>query len=549
MAELPSQARCVVIGGGIIGCSVAYHLAKLGWRDVVLIERKRLTSGTTWHAAGLIGQLRGSSTLTKIAKYSAELLPILEAETGLSTGFRQNGSLSLALSGERLEELKRQATMGKVWGVEAHMLSPAEARAKFALLDLAGVTGGLWIPANGQADPANIAQALAKGARQRGVRIFENTKVTGIRQTGGRVTGVDTDNGAIAADFVVNCGGLWAREIGRMAGVTVPLLAAEHFYVVTEPSPDIPRNLPVLRVPDECAYVKEEAGKLLVGFFEPKGRPLPDDKIPDDAEFLNLPEDWEHLARELALASERMPILKRVGLRTFFDGPESFTPDGRWVLGEAPFLRNFFVAAGLNSVGIQTAGGVGKAIAEWMEAGEPPLDLTAYDIRRCQPFQANAAYLVDRIGEALGLHYADQFPYRSPVSARSVRVTPLHDRLVARGAAFGEVSGWERPGGSCPRRRAPAARRRSTATAGDGSPGSPMPPRSMPRCAPASASSTSRPSARSASRAATRSMCCSSSAPTTSPSRRGGSSTRNGSIATAVSRPMSRSRGWRSMCS
>ena len=239
------------------------------------------------------------------------------------------------------------------------------------------MTGGLWIPANGQADPANITQALAKGARQRGVRIFENTKVTGIRQTGGRVTGVDTDKGAIAADFVVNCAGLWAREIGRMAGVTVPLLAAEHFYVVTEPSPEIPRNLPVLRVPDECAYVKEEAGKLLVGFFEPKGRPLPDSKIPDDAEFLNLPEDWEHLAHELALASERMPILKRVGLRTFFNGPESFTPDGRWVLGEAPFLRNFFVAAGLNSVGIQTAGGVGKAIAEWMEAGEPTLDLTA----------------------------------------------------------------------------------------------------------------------------------------------------------------------------
>jgi 4-methylaminobutanoate oxidase (formaldehyde-forming) len=446
MAELPSQARCVVIGGGIIGCSVAYHLAKLGWRDVVLLERKRLTSGTTWHAAGLIGQLRGSSTLTGIAKYSAELLPILEAETGLSTGFRQNGSLSLALSSDRLEELKRQATMGKVWGVEAHMLSPAEARARFPLLDLAGVTGGLWIPANGQADPANITQALAKGARQRGVRIFENTKVTGIRHTGGRVTGVDTDKCAIAADFVVNCAGLWAREIGRMAGVTVPLLAAEHFYVVTEPSPEIPRNLPVLRVPDECAYVKEEAGKLLVGFFEPKGRPLPDSKIPDDAEFLNLPEDWEHLAHELAAASERMPILKRVGLRTFFNGPESFTPDGRWVLGEAPFLRNFFVAAGLNSVGIQTAGGVGKAIAEWMEAGEPTLDLTAYDIRRCQPFQANAAYLVDRIGEALGLHYADQFPYRSPMSARSVRVTPLHDRLVASGAAFGEVSGWERPG-------------------------------------------------------------------------------------------------------
>ena len=261
------------------------------------------------------------------------------------------------------------------------------------------------------------------------MRIFENTKVTGIRQAGGRVTGVDTADGAVRAEFVVNCAGLWAREVGRMAGVNVPLMAAEHFYVVTDASPDIPRNLPVLRVPDECAYVKEEAGKLLVGFFEPKGKPLPDHQIPDDSEFLNLPDDWDHLARELELASERLPILKRIGLHTFFNGPESFTPDGRWILGEAPSLRNFFVAAGFNSIGIQTAGGAGKAIAEWMEAGEPTFDLTAYDIRRCQPFHGNATYLADRIGEALGLHYADQFPYRSPESARGVRTTPLHERL------------------------------------------------------------------------------------------------------------------------
>jgi len=444
MTELPAQARCVVIGGGIIGCSVAYHLARLGWRDVVLLERKRLTSGTTWHAAGLIGQLRGSSTLTKLAKYSAALLRELEAETGVATGFRQNGSLSLALSAERLEELKRQATMGKVWGVEAVMVSPAEARARHPLLDLAGVAGGLWIPANGQADPAGIAQALAKGARQRGVRILENTRVVGIRQARGRVAGVETEAGPIAAEFVVNCAGLWAREVGRMAGVDVPLMAAEHFYVVTDASPDIPRNLPVLRVPDECAYVKEEAGKLLVGFFELRGKPLPDEAIPADAEFLHLPADWEHLSRELELAAARLPILKRIGVRTFFNGPESFTPDGRWILGEAPGLRNFFVAAGFNSIGIQTAGGAGMAIAEWMEAGEPTLDLAAYDIRRCQPFQANAAYLRARIGEALGLHYADQFPYRSPQTARGVRVTPLHDRLAAEGACFAEGAGWER---------------------------------------------------------------------------------------------------------
>jgi glycine cleavage system T protein len=444
MTGLPNEARCVVIGGGIIGCSVAYHLAKLGWKDVVLLEKQRLTSGTTWHAAGLIAQLRGSSTLTKLAKYSAALLPELEAETGLATGFRQNGSLSLALSDERLEELKRQATMGKAWGVEAYMVSLAEARDKYPLLDTKGATGALFFPANGQADPANICQALARGARQRGVRIFENTKVTNIRQAAGRVTGVDTAQGTIRADFVVNCAGLWAREIGRMAGVSVPLMAAEHFYVVTDASPDIPRNLPVLRVPDECAYVKEEAGKLLVGFFELQGKPLPYARIPEDSEFLNLPDDWDHLARELELASERLPILKRIGLHTFFNGPESFTPDGRWILGEAPGLRNFFVAAGFNSIGIQTSGGAGLAIAEWMEAGEPTFDLTAYDIRRCQPFQANTTYLTDRIGEALGLHYADQFPYRSPESARSVRTTPLHERLAERGACFAESAGWER---------------------------------------------------------------------------------------------------------
>ena len=446
MSELPKQVRCVVIGGGIIGCSVAYHLAKLGWRDVVLLERKRLTSGTTWHAAGLIGQLRSSSTLTKMAKYSASLMAELEAETGVVTGFRQNGSLSLALSAERMQELKRQATMGKVFGVEAYMVSASEARDKHPLIDLKGVEGGLFIPANGQADPANITQALAKAARQRGVRIFENTKVTGIRQADGRVTGVDTAQGAIGAEYVVNCAGLWAREVGRMAGVNVPLLAAEHFYVVTDASPEIPRNLPVLRVPDESAYVKEEAGKLLIGFFEPKGKALPDSKIPEDSEFLNLPDDWDHLSRELELASERLPILKRIGMHTFFNGPESFTPDGRWVLGEAPTLRNFFVAAGFNSIGIQTAGGAGKAIAEWMEAGEPTLDLTSVDIRRCQPFHGNATYLADRIGEALGLHYADQFPYRSPTTSRGVRTTPLHDRLAARGACFTEAAGWERAG-------------------------------------------------------------------------------------------------------
>lgn len=445
MTTLPTHARAVVIGGGIVGCSVAYHLAKQGWSDVVLLERKRITSGTTWHAAGLVGQLRSSSTLTRIARASAAQIPELEAETGVVTGFRQNGSLSLALSSERMEELKRQATMGKAFGVETHVVSPDECRRHHPLVDLKAVVGGLFIPANGQVDPANLCQAYAKGARQRGVRVIENSAVTGIAHANGRVTGVTTAAGAIHAEYVVNCAGLWGRAVGGMAGIGVPLIACEHFYVVTEPSGDIPRNLPVLRVPDEQAYIKEEAGKLLIGFFERSGRPLADARIPAGAEFLTLPDDWEHLAGELAAASERLPILKRIGIHSFFNGPESFTPDGKWILGEAPGLRNFYVAAGFNSIGIQTAGGAGKAMAEWMETGGPTMDLTGNDIRRCQPHHSNTTYLLARSGEALGLHYADQFPYRQPETARGVRHLPLHERHVAANACFGDFAGWERP--------------------------------------------------------------------------------------------------------
>ena len=329
MAELPSEARCVIIGGGVVGCSVAYHLAKLGWTDVVLLERKRLTSGTTWHAAGLIGQLRATLTLTLLAKYTAGLYTKLEAETGLATGFRQNGSVSIALTEERFEELKRQASMAKPFGLDVHVLTPQEARERHPLIDLKDVVGGIFIPSDGQADPANIAQALAKGARLSGVRIFENTKVTGILREKGRATGVTTDKGSIGADYVVNCAGLWGREIGRMAGVNVPLMACEHFYVVTDANPEIPRNLPVLRVPDECAYAKEDAGKLLVGFFEPTAKPWGIDSVPEDAEFLTLPDDWDHIAPQLEQAMARLPILARTGIHTFFNGPEGFTPDDR----------------------------------------------------------------------------------------------------------------------------------------------------------------------------------------------------------------------------
>jgi 4-methylaminobutanoate oxidase (formaldehyde-forming) len=445
MTELPRHTRAVIIGGGVVGCSVAYHLAKLGWTDVVLLERKRLTSGTTWHAAGLIGQLRATLTLTLLAKYTAGLYTKLEEETGLATGFRQHGSLSLALTEDRFEELRRQASMARPFGVDVHTLTPKEARERHPLIDLKDVVGAIFIPSDGQADPANIAQALAKGARMSGVRIFENTKVTSVLQEKGRATGVITDKGSVSADYVVNCAGLWGREVGRMAGVNVPLMACEHFYVVTDANPEIPRNLPVLRVPDECAYAKEDAGKLLVGFFEPTAKPWGVDGAPEDAEFLTLPDDWDHVAPQLEQAMARLPILARTGIHTFFNGPESFTPDNRYLLGEAPELKNFFVAAGFNSIGIQSAGGAGKALAEWMHTGEPTMDLMGVDIRRMFPFQGNKTYLVDRVAETLGLLYADHFPYRHYASARGVRHSPLHERLEAHGACFGEAAGWERP--------------------------------------------------------------------------------------------------------
>jgi glycine cleavage system T protein len=441
---LPQRARAVIIGGGIVGCSVAYHLAKLGWRDVVLLERKQLTCGTTWHAAGLIGQLRATLNLTRLAKYSAELYLGLEAETGEATGFRQNGSLGVALSQDRFEEFRRGASMARTFGLEVQVLTPAECRAAYPLLRADDVVGGVFLSKDGHADPGNVALALAKGARQHGVKIFEQVKVTGISQRDGRATGVETPRGGIEADYVVNCGGMWGREIGRMAGVSVPLHACEHFYVVTEPIEGLARNLPVLRVPDECTYYKEDAGKLLIGCFEPTAKPWGGDGIPEEFCFDQLPEDIDHFEPILKRATERLPILTKAGIRTFFNGPESFTPDGRYLLGEAPELKNFFVACGFNSIGIQSAGGAGKALAEWMEGGEPPFDLWDVDIRRMQPFQSNRTYLQMRVSETLGLLYADHFPYRQYATARGMRQSPLHERLAAHGACFGETAGWER---------------------------------------------------------------------------------------------------------
>ena len=445
-ADPPRDAQAVIIGGGVVGCSVAYHLAELGWRELVLLERKRLTCGTTWHAAGLIGQLRATPNLTRLAKYSAELYLGLEAKTGQPTGFKQNGSIGLARTPDRLTELRRQAAMGRACGLAIHELSPAEARELYPLIEVGDLAGAIHIPADGQANPIDIAQALAKGARQHGARIIEGCKVTGIAKANGRVTGVETGLGLIRADVVVNCAGMWGREVGRMAGVSVPLHACEHFYVLTEPMPEVPPDLPVLRDPDGCLYVKEDAGKLLVGAFEPVAKPWGMNGIPDDFEFGELPEDWDHFMPILEDAMRRIPALERTGIRKFFCGPESFTPDDRYLLGEAHELAGFFVACGFNSIGIQSAGGAGKVLAEWIVAGHPPMDLADVDIRRMQPFQNNARYLRDRVIEGLGLLYAMHWPFRQYATARPARTSPFHERLKAQGACFAEAAGWERPG-------------------------------------------------------------------------------------------------------
>lgn len=447
MVEIPAKARAVVIGGGVSGCSVAYHLAKAGWTDVVLLERRKLTSGTTWHAAGLIGQLRGSANMTRLAKYSADLYRGLEAETGVATGMRQVGSISVALTAERHEELLRQATVARIFDVEVHEISPAEVKARYPHLNVAGVVGAVALPLDGQCDPANIAMALAKGARMRGARIVEMTRVTRVITAGGRVTGVAYETaegpGRIDADVVINCGGMWGRDLAAANGVTLPLHACEHFYLVTEPIAGL-GELPVLRVPDECAYYKQDAGKMMLGAFEPKAKPWGINGIRPDFEFDTLPEDWDHFAPILEAAMHRMPLFQTAGIHTFFNGPESFTPDDRYYLGEAPEVKGYWIAAGYNSIGIVSSGGAGQALAHWITEGAPPFDLWEVDIRRAQPFQKNRRYLRERVSETLGLLYADHFPYRQVVTARGVRRSPIHEHLKARGAVFGEVAGWER---------------------------------------------------------------------------------------------------------
>jgi glycine cleavage system T protein len=442
--SLPPQSSVVIIGGGVVGCSIAYHLTKVGIRDVVVLERKQLASGTTWHAAGLVGQLRATQNMTNLAKYTAELYAGLEAETGQATGFKQNGSISLATTEERFEEWKRGASMARVFGLEVEVITPADAQAMYPLLNLDDVVGAVFLPKDGQVNPLDVTTALAKGARSGGATILDNIKVMDVLSQNGHVTGLVTDQGEITCDVVVNAAGMWGREVGALAGVNVPLHACEHFYVVTEPFDGVTPDLPVLRDQDNFAYYKEDAGKILLGAFEPVAKPWGMDGIPDDFEFDELPSDQDHFMPVLERAMTRMPALENVGIRTWFCGPESFTPDDRYHLGEAPEMKGFFVACGFNSIGIQSAGGAGKVLADWIKDGHPPMDLWDVDVRRNMPFQANRKYLHDRVTEGLGLLYAPHWPFYQYRTARGVRTSPLHERLEAAGACFGETAGWER---------------------------------------------------------------------------------------------------------
>ncbi|NNM61242.1 MAG: FAD-dependent oxidoreductase [Steroidobacteraceae bacterium] len=442
--DLPARARVVIVGGGVVGCSIAYHLGKLGWSDVVLLERKQLTCGTTWHAAGLIGQLRQSINMTQLARYTGELYHRLEAETGQATGYRQCGSVSLATTAARMEELRRNASMAKVFGLRVDVVDRDEIRALYPIANLEDVIGGIHIPSDGYANAVDITQALAKGARNRGVRIQQDCKVTKIRHDGRRVTGVDTEHGRIDADHVVLCGGLWTRDLAASVGVTVPLHACEHYYVLFKDVEGLHPDLPVLRDYDHCSYFKQDAGKLLVGAFEPHARPWGMEGVAEDFAFGEIAGDFSHFEPVLFDAMRRIPALETAGLQKFFCGPESFTPDVRYHLGESPELQNLFVAAGMNSIGLQSAGGVGKVVAEWIRDGHPPVDLWEVDVRRNMPFQANRKYLRTRVSESLGLLYATHWPFRQYETARGVRRSALHDRLAAAGACFGEAFGWER---------------------------------------------------------------------------------------------------------
>ncbi|MCH2279405.1 MAG: FAD-dependent oxidoreductase, partial [Vicinamibacterales bacterium] len=440
----PGRAQVVIIGGGVIGNSVAYHLTKLGWNDVVLLERDRLTSGTTWHAAGLVvsGGMT-TQTLAWMAKYSRDLYEVLEEETGLSTGFRPVGYLQTASTKERTHKLRREADFMRLMGIDREEISGAEVAALWPQIDASAVIAGFYTAHEGRADPYNVAMSLAKGARLGGAQILEGVGVLGITKEDDRVTGVVPDGGVIEADYVVNCAGMWARQVGAMAGVSVPLQAIEHAYLITEPFEGVSADLPIFEDPDRFAYYREETGGLMVGLFEPVAAPWSLDKIPDDFSFGEIPSDWDRLAPFLEYAMEILPGLENVGVRKLFTGPESFTPDNGFLMGEAPELANFFVAAGFNSLGILTGAGAGSIVASWIADGVPPIDVTDVDIARMSPFQTNRPYLAERSVELLGrLHSTGSWPHSHPTTARNVKRSVIHERLEKAGAHFSESSGW-----------------------------------------------------------------------------------------------------------
>ncbi|HVT51111.1 MAG TPA: FAD-dependent oxidoreductase [Dongiaceae bacterium] len=454
MPELPSKARAVIIGGGIIGCSTAYHLAGLGWTDILLLERGKLTSGSTWHAAGLVGQLRTSANITQLLKYSVELYDKLEKETGLATGWKMNGGLRLACNAERMTEIKRQATTAHSFGLEMELLTPQEALKLWPIMEIGDLVGAAFLPTDGQANPADIAQSLAKGARTRGVRIVEETRVTGIMVEKGRAVGVRTDKGEVRCEVVVNCGGQWARQVGALAGVSVPLQSVQHQYIVTE-AMGAPKNLPTLRDPDRLIYFKEEVGGLVMGGYEHNPKPwLPQGEtgdLPENFAFQLLENDLEHFEPLMEQALARVPALAKAGIKQVINGPESFTPDGNFILGEAPELNSFYVGAGFNAFGIASGGGAGRALAEWIAGGEPPMDLWPVDIRRFGNLHRDRRWVLTRTLEAYAHHYSMAWPYEELESGRPLRVSPLYERLKAQGAAFGSKLGWERPNWFAPK--------------------------------------------------------------------------------------------------
>jgi glycine cleavage system aminomethyltransferase T/glycine/D-amino acid oxidase-like deaminating enzyme len=446
MSELPDRTEIVVVGGGVVGASVAYHLAALGKTDVLLLEQGHLSGGTTWHAAGLVGPLRASESGTSLVQYSAELYAALEAETGLATGYRNVGGVIVARTEDRMVQLRRTAANAAAYDMECELVTPERARELWPVMQVDDLVGALWLPGDGKVNPTDLTQSLAKGARMRGVTVLEKTRVTGFAREGRRVSAVETDRGTVECDVLVNCAGQWAKALGDRLGVTIPLHSCEHFYVVTEAVAGTHPDLPIMRDPDGWTYFKEEVGGLVVGGFEPEAKPwrAPDD-LPHPFEFQLLEEDWEHFSVLMDEAVHRIPVLEHTGIRKFYNGPESFTPDNQFLLGRVPELDNVFVGAGFNSVGIASAGGAGRALAEWVVAGEPTSDVTGVDVRRFAPWSADPAYLRTRVVETLGLHYALPWPNREPATARDVRLSPLHGRLAEKGAVFGTKNGWERP--------------------------------------------------------------------------------------------------------